>query len=89
MSMLRQWATGDNTMATPGGYDNEVPVTEPTTDAYVAEKARQYTAAARRNLGGAKNNTGVKWGWYNIAKMFRLRKIAKRDGKYNKTNWEA
>lgn len=89
MSMLKQWACGDNAQTTIGTYDNELPNTEPTGAAYVKEKASQYSATKRQNLGGADTNDRPNWNPWNWAKMLKLRKILKREGKYNPTNMAA
>lgn len=89
MTMLKQWADGDNTQATLGTYDNELPNTEPTGAAYVKEKASQYSATKRQNLGGADTNDRPNWNPWNVLKMLKKRKIFKREGKYGEANMEA
>ena len=91
MSMLHQWATGDNTQSTAGTYDNAIPNTEPTDDAYVHWKAAEYSAAARRNLGGSggKDNSGVTTNPWNWLKMYKYRKILKHNGKRGAANMAA
>lgn len=89
MSMIKQWACGDNAQTTAGTYDNELPNTEPTGDAYVKEKASQYSATKRQNKGGTDTNDGINWNPWNLFKQVKLRKILKREGKYGPTNMAA
>jgi hypothetical protein len=52
------------------------------------EKAKQYSATGRQNLGGATktaNQTTKKLEWYNILRMWKWRKIVKYRGKVGRT----
>lgn len=105
MSMLQQWATGDNSQSSAAEYTYELPNTEPTGTAYVNWKAKNYATTRQRNLGaGDTNSSGTSDGnkadgtsvvdditnkWYNLCKMLKLRKILKRESKYNPTNMAA
>ena len=94
---------GNAVMQASGDFAYELPNTEPTAAledgagtgsadlAYTKEKAKQYTAAAEKNLGGPTKIDGTtviavkKLGWYNIVRMWKWRKIHKRYGKVGVT----
>jgi hypothetical protein len=75
--MLQQVATRDNTMATPGTYDNDLPETEPTDAAYVAWKAKNVSTTIKGHV------------FYNWGQMFRYHKILKRNSKLGKAAMDA
>lgn len=77
MSMLHQENTRDNLQSTAGTYDNALPNTEPTSAAYVAWKAKNYTPA-----------TAIRC-WYNLGQMRKYHKILKRDSKLGRTGMSA
>jgi hypothetical protein len=89
MTMLKGWACGDRAQGTLGTYTNELPNTEPTGASYVKEKASQYSATKRQNLGGTDSNNRANWNPWNFLKQWKLRKTLKREGKYNATNMAA
>lgn len=88
-----------------GDFAYELPNSEPSEVAgqdgaastpYTHEKARQYTAAAEKNLGGASKVDGSTVvaakhvrGWYNILKAWKWRKIIKRRGIHGASEYKA
>lgn len=89
MTMLKQWACGDNAQSAPGIYTNELPNTEPTGDGYVKEKASQYSTTKRQNIGSVNSNDRANWNPWNTAKLIKQRKIFKREGVYGPANMAA
>ena len=86
-------SAGNAVIQASGDFANELPNSEPSEAAgtvgaastpYTLEKAKQYTDAAEKNLGGATKTDGTtviavkKLGWYNILRMWKWRKICKR-----------
>jgi len=77
-----------------GDFAYELPNTEPSEAAgtvaaastpYTLEKAKQYSATGRQNVGGATktaNQTTKKLEWFNVVRMWKWRKIMKRRSLY-------
>jgi hypothetical protein len=67
----------------PGDPSEAANVVGAASSPYTLEKAKQYTDAAEKNLGGASKVDGStvvaakKLGWYNIVRMLKWRKICK------------
>lgn len=85
-------SAGNAVIQASGDFAYELPNTEPSEAAntvgaadtpYTLEKAKQYTAAAEKNVGGASKADGTtviavkKIGWYNLYRMVKWRKILK------------
>ena len=92
MPYLKQVATRDNG-GTAGskpwhgvGTTHLIPNTEPTGAAYVAWKAKNYSAALRNSANGTETGYRCK---RNFLQMMRYYKILKREGKTNATRMAA
>lgn len=85
MTFLKQWATMDN----GGGAVTTrlIPATEPTGAAYVAWKAKNYSAALQMSALNT-TQTGYRCK-YNFGQMWRYHKILKAEGKTNATRMAA
>lgn len=81
MTFLKQWATMDN----GGGVTTTrlIPNTEPTGAAYVAWKAKNYSAALQDSAIGT-TQTGYRCK-YDRYQMWRYHKILKAEGKLGAT----
>lgn len=97
---IKNDSAGNAVIQASGDFKYELPNTEPSEAAgtvgaadtpYTLEKAKQYTAAAEKNvgrdkaLGGKADGTSViavkKLGWYNLYRMVKWRKILKNRNK--------
>jgi hypothetical protein len=85
-------SAGNAVIQASGDFTYELPNSEPSEAAgtvgaastpYTLEKAKQYTDAAEKNIGGPTKTDGTtviaaaKLGWYNIARMLKWRKVCK------------
>lgn len=85
MAFLKQVATRDQGANTPFATSRFYPTTEPTEAAYVAWKAKNYSAACRTY----KSTTSGYRCNYGFGQMMKYHKILKREAKTNATRMAA